>query len=227
MKKLYLAHSTQFDNIGNDGISEAVKMKAFTDKVAYYVRIGRGEIEIYQNNDNMGLMDYINHANSLDVDLCLDNHTNASDNQNVRGYEVYYSNYPSFSPESKRFADLLWNRITPITDVDRGVYPDTRLYGIGLAFCRETEAVACLHEIGFHTSTADQNELIQKQEQLAKATALAIYDYFGMSYYEPPVQTGKKYRVMCGSFNNRANALMRSKELADKGFESYIWEVDV
>ena len=227
MKKLYLAHSTQFDNIGNDGISEAVHMKAFADKVAYYVRIGRGDIEIYQNSDNMGLMDYINHANSLDVDLCLDNHSNASSNENVRGYEVYYSNYPQFSPDSKRFADLLWNRITPITDVDRGVYPDTILYGIGLAFCRETEAVACLHEIGFHTSTLDQQELQSKQEQLAKATALAIYDYFEMSYYEPPVNTGKKYRVMCGSFSTKENAEIRQQQLKDKGFDSYIWEVNV
>lgn len=221
MKKLYLAHSTQFDNIGNDGISEAVKMKEFTDKVAYYVRVGRGDIQIFQNYDSMGLMEYIEHANSLDVDLCLDNHTNASSNQDVRGYEVYYSNFPVFSPDSKRFADLLWNRITPITDVDRGVYPDTRLYGIGLAFCRETEAVACLHEIGFHTSDLDQNELKTKIEALAKSTALAIYDYFGMSYYEPPI-VNVKYRVVCGSFSNKDNAIKRQQELKNAGFESFL-----
>lgn len=220
-KKVYIDSSNQFENIGNDGISEAQRMRDFSDKVIWYLRHGKADIEIFTNTQDMSLQETINHANSIDfLDCYIANHSNAS-SSNARGYEIYYSNYPVFSSESKFLADCLWNRVTLISDIDRGVYPDTRLYSSGLAVCRDVRHISVLHELFFHTNNEDINEYNSKKEQYAKSVALGIYDFLGLQYIETQ-PSDIFYRVITGSFKTKENAIKRVNDLKEKGFDSFI-----
>jgi hypothetical protein len=101
--------------------------------------------------------------------------------------ECYYSNYPVYSQNGHRLAQLIYDAVAPLTtSSDRGVKADTTLYTKGLAETRDTTAKACLIEIMFHDNITDVNDYLGKVDQIAEAIAKAIYNYFGITYYVEP-----------------------------------------
>lgn len=181
MKKIYLAHSTQDDNMGVDGITEENRMTDFGKLVKKYLIAGSADLTIFENTNNQNLMDYIEDSNNKKVDLHIELHSNAG-SSNARGFEIYYSNYPILSQESKNLATCIFKYVSNLTEIDRGIFADTNCYDIGLAATRETSAVAVLLEMFFHTNFKDINEFNLKKEELARAIAIGIYDYLELTY---------------------------------------------
>lgn len=179
--KIYLAHSTQENNIGVDGVTEENRMTDFTKLVKKYLIDGGADLTIFENSNDMELMEYIEDSNSKNVDLHIEIHSNAGP-QSARGFEIYYSNYPLLSQDSKRLAECIYARATSVTDIDRGVFADTRLYNVGLAATRETTAIATLMELFYHTNKDDITEFNLKKEQLAKSIAQGVYNYLDLEY---------------------------------------------
>lgn len=186
MRTVYLSASTQSGNIGTDGVSEKTRMRELQAKVNWYIQQGRGDIGVYMNTDSMTLGQTISDSNSKNPDIHVAMHSNASGGG--EGTEVYYSNYPILSQESKNLATILYNNIALVlVGKDRGVKPDTNLYDTGLAETRDTTAKACLIEYFFHDNYADVVDYLNKVELVAINTARAIYEYFGIEYYVEPV----------------------------------------
>jgi N-acetylmuramoyl-L-alanine amidase len=187
MVKVYLSASKQGDNIGTDGISEKDRMHDLMGKIVWHVKAGRGDIGLYTNNSQSSLQGSIQDSNNIAPDIHIALHSNAGGSG--EGTEAYYSNYPIYSQESHRLANLVYAQVAAaLIGKDRGVKPDTSLYNIGLAETRETTAVATLIELFFHDSYNDVVDYTNKVDLVAKLIALAIYDYFGMVYYVEPVR---------------------------------------
>ena len=185
MRTVYLSASTQSGNIGTDGVSEKTRMRELQSKVNWYIQQGRGDIAVYMNTEGMSLGQSIADSNSKNPDIHVAMHSNASGGE---GTEVYYSNYPILSEESKKLATILYNNIASVlSGNDRGVKPDTNLYSTGLAETRDTTAKACLIEYFFHDNYNDVVDYLNKVELVAINTARAIYEYFGIEYYVEPV----------------------------------------
>jgi N-acetylmuramoyl-L-alanine amidase len=133
----------------------------------------------------------IQDSNNIAPDIHIALHSNAGGGE---GTEAYYSNYPVYSPESHRLANMVYTKVAAaLTGRDRGVKPDTSLYGIGLAETRETTAIATLIELFFHDNYNDVVDYTNKLDLVAKLLALAIYDYFGIVYYVEPVKIRKDW----------------------------------
>jgi N-acetylmuramoyl-L-alanine amidase len=200
-RTVYLSASTQDTNIGVAGYgTEETNMQYLADLVKTYIEKGKGDIIVYRNNGNMTLQSTINDSNSKHPEIHVALHSNAGGG---KGTEIYYSNYPIYSANGFILASKVYNAVAPLTiSPDRGIHADTVLYDRGLAETRDTMAIACLIEIMFHDNATDVKDYLSKQHDIAKAIAMSIYDYFGMSYYiEPtpqptPTPTGEREKVI-------------------------------
>lgn len=90
---------------------------------------------------------------------------------------------------------------------------------------RETKMPAVLLECAFMDS-ADYEAVNnpKKLENFGLSIAKGILKYLGITYKEKPVQANSDgfYRVVTGSFKDKATALKRVRELEKVGFESFI-----
>jgi N-acetylmuramoyl-L-alanine amidase len=218
-KKVYLSPSTQENNVGVSGYgTEENRMNQLCDLVITYLKKGQGDITIYRNKPNMTLAQVAIDSNNNNVDVHVALHSNAGGGDGTESY--YFGGNPP-SPESKHLATMLYNAVAPLTvAADNGVKSDRTLYSTGLYELGHTKAVAALTEIMYHDNVSDVNDYYTKMDQIAKAIAKAIYDYFGISYNE--VTSNIVYRVITGSYNNLENAKLQVARLKEKGFDSFI-----
>jgi N-acetylmuramoyl-L-alanine amidase len=181
MYKIYLSGSTQENNIGVSPYgTEELRMQHLADRVKDYLQKGGGDIIVYRNNGSMSLNQIVSDSNSKSPNVHIALHSNSGGG---KGTEIYYSNYPLFSSDSKKLAELIYNAVAPLTiSSDRGVKADTSLFNSGLMETRDTTAIATLIEIMFHDNYIDVTDYLAKVEMIAKAIAKAIYKYFCMEY---------------------------------------------
>jgi len=119
-------------------------------------------------------------SNNAGADLFVSIHCNASSSPYAKGTETYYhfqktSNIP--------FAQAVhYNVVTKLEMFDRGVKPDSSLYSIGLAVLRNTNATACLIEVGFLSNQEDESKLNNPDFRARAAEAIAdgIREYSGI-----------------------------------------------
>ena len=82
-------------------------------------------------------------------------------------------------------------------------------------------------EYAFYSNKDDLKILKNNQNALVEATVKGICKYFGIKYQEPKKETVKSdyntyYRVVAGSYTNRANADKLVSELKNKGYNAFI-----
>jgi N-acetylmuramoyl-L-alanine amidase len=183
MAKLYLSASTQENNIGvNDYGTEENNMHDLRNAVkshlfnTYIVK----NLTIYSNQSkSITLQEIVKHSNDSKSDLHLAFHTNAGV-KNIRGCEVYYH---GTNKEGREFATKLYNAISELTPTeDRGVRSDFELYKEGLYELKYTTAMAVLIEFVYHTNAEDVAWFKNNFDNIVKAVARVIAEYFG---YKP------------------------------------------
>lgn len=184
MTSIYLDASNQKENVGvgNYG-NEGIRMNQLADKVKYYLDQGHGGITVYRNNINMTLSQTVNHANSVNANVYFALHTNAGGG---KGTEIYH--YPN-SNNGKRFAEIMYNKIAPITvSPDRGIKTNSSFYVL-----RNTKMPAVLIETMFHDNLTDVNDYLGKIELIAQEMAKGIYQYFNINYASVCPTCGKPW----------------------------------
>lgn len=171
MASIYLDASNQKENlgVGNYG-NEGIRMNQLADRVKYYLNVGQ-RITVYRNNINMSLSQTVNHANSVNANVYLALHTNAGGG---KGTEIYH--YPG-SVNGKRFAEIIYNKIAPLT-----ISPDRGIKTANFYVLRGTKMPAALIETMFHDNLTDVNDYLGKIEIIAQAMAKGIYQYFNINY---------------------------------------------
>lgn len=123
------------------------------------------------------MYDRVADGNAWGADLYIALHTNGFDGT-VAGTRVHC--YPS--DKSRKIGKLIQDRIAPLS-------PGTSerlVESSGLYELKATHMPAVLPEFGFHDNREEAQWLIDEMSTIARETAKAVCEYFGVSYVAAP-----------------------------------------
>lgn len=159
-------------------------------------------------------------CNSFAPDLAVDIHNNAGGGD---GAEVFYSRVGG---TGKRLAENILAHVAALGQRSRGA--KTRLAANGsdyYAFIRDTKAPAVIVECAF-VDSSDVELIDTEAERIAVGEAIArgVLQTLGIAYkpQKSPTEPSKFYRVVCGSYSDKANATAQVERLRRAGFDAFI-----
>ena len=157
-----------------------------------------------------------NDANSWGANAFISIHINAGGGT---GFESYV--YPGVGQATRNLQNAVHNEVAKAFSG----FPDRGKKQANFHVLRETNMSAVLTENGFIDTKKDADFLKSDANlrKVGEAHALGVAKYFGLQKKEEPGQN-VYYRVVTGSFSERANAEQRVAELKQKGFDSFILE---
>lgn len=159
------------------------------------------------------LADRVAKANAQKLDLFISLHLNAFDGS-AYGVETYIWNGSwSGKTANKTKAQAIQNELKTIWR-DRGV-KEANFYVL-----RETRDAAVLVELGFCDNKGDMDKW--DNEKIAKALFKGITG----AEYVAPVTSDKLFRVVCGTYADRENAVAQQEKLKKAGFDSFLVAID-
>ena len=195
---------------------------------AELVRHGVQVLMSRSKEENDDLSEEIRECNAFNPDIAIDIHNNAGGGD---GFEFIYSIFQDYTKgKDLRLGQLIEAEIKAIGQNSRGAKQrkDSSTGRDYFGFIRELVCPSIIVE-GCFVDSNDRFIADTEAEQKAFGVAYAkgILKYFGIPY--KPVQapvasnTGTTtYRVITGSFKDKANAEKRVRELKAKGFDSFI-----
>ena len=195
---------------------------------AELVRHGVQVLMSRSKEENDDLSEEIRECNAFNPDIAIDIHNNAGGGD---GFEFIYSIFQDYTKgKDLRLGQLIEAEIKAIGQNSRGAKQrkDSSTGRDYFGFIRELVCPSIIVE-GCFVDSNDRFIADTEAEQKAFGVAYAkgILKYFGIPY--KPVQapvasnTGTTtYRVITGSFKDKANAEKRVQELKAKGFDSFI-----
>lgn len=162
------------------------------------------------SSTNAQLQGITNKANAQKLDLFVSLHLNSFNGQ-AYGVETY--TYTSTSSTTKTIAKRIQDKlVAQVGWYNRGV--KTANYHV----LRETVAPAVLVELGFCDSSKDMN--LWDADKIAKALFEGITNTV---YVAPAPSTGDTmFRVVCGTYGSRENAVAQQEKLKKAGFDSFL-----
>ena len=195
---------------------------------AELVRHGVQVLMSRSKEENDDLSEEIRECNAFNPDIAIDIHNNAGGGD---GFEFIYSIFQDYTKgKDLRLGQLIEAEVKAIGQNSRGAKQkrDSSTGRDYFGFIRELVCPSIIVE-GCFVDSNDRFIADTEAEQKAFGVAYAkgILKYFGIPY--KPVQapvasnTGTTtYRVVTGSFKDKANAEKRVRELKAKGFDSFI-----
>lgn len=182
MPRVYLSPSLQEYNLYVNGGTEEEITNLIADAMEPYL-LASG-IEFTRNRPEMSLGEAIAASNAGNYDLHFAIHSNAAPESlagKLQGIDAYYFYN---SPYGREMADI-------VTENMKQVYPDgEKVQSVATATLRElrrTNAPAVLVEVGYHDNIEDAQWIKENIDQIAKALAKSIADYFGVPFRQPQV----------------------------------------
>ena len=144
----------------------------------------------------------------------------------ARGTECYVAN--NASNTSKNFAKILNdNVVAAMKKIDSGA-KDRGVKTNNLTVIYKSSMPCCLMEYAFYSNKEDLKILKNNKDELVEATIKAICSYFDITYKPVVVNVSGKYRVVCGSYSSKDNAVAMQDKLKVAGFSSFlIFEKDL
>lgn len=180
MPRVYLSPSLQEYNLYVNGGTEEEITNLIADAMEPYL-LASG-IEFTRNRPEMSLGEAIAASNAGNYDLHFAIHSNAAPESlagKLQGVDAYYFYN---SPYGREMADI-------VTENMKQVYPDgEKVQSVATATLRElrrTNAPAVLVEVGYHDNIEDAQWIKENIDQIAKALAKSIADYFGVPFRQP------------------------------------------
>ena len=182
MPRVYLSPSLQEYNLYVNGGTEEEITNLIADAMEPYL-LASG-LEFTRNRPEMSLGEAIAASNEGNYDLHFAIHSNAAPESlagKLQGVDAYYFYN---SPYGREMADI-------VTENMKQVYPDgEKVQSVATATLRElrrTNAPAVLVEVGYHDNIEDAQWIKENIDQIAKALAKSIADYFGVPFRQPQV----------------------------------------
>ena len=162
-------------------------------------------------------------ANAWGADFYMSIHINAF-NGSAQGYEDYIHSSLSDNSTTARYRDIIHNEVMKLNQLnDRGKKK------ADFHVLRETTMDAMLSENGFIDNT--QDAALIKQESWRRKVALGHANGIAKAFNLKPKETTDRgdslFKVIAGSFRQRANAEDRVAELKEKGFDSFIATAEI
>lgn len=201
------------------------------------VKVGEKVVEYLKHNGQTVVLsrqgdvyvkpyDRVVYSNNQKADYFISLHRNSSNNPEGNGLETFAE---KGAVKGKKLAQAIQKELLAVVPYrDRGYKEEN------FTVLANTNMPSVLTELGF-ISNANDNKLFDENiENMAHAIAKACIEYVGGSYKRKGTNTsnatnnastgGKTmYRVMCGSFSEKANAEARKKAVDSKtGFSSFL-----
>ena len=171
MPKVFLSPSVQQFNEFVNGGTEEQYMNIITDAIEPY--LAASSIDFERNNPDESLSQAIAKSNASGADLHVAIHSNAAPESlagKIRGTDVYYNKNSYYDK---------FREISQTPDKIQTLPTTT------LAELRRTTAPAILIETAYHDNIDDANWIKENIDEIAKAIAEAIADYFGVPFVTP------------------------------------------
>jgi len=170
LKKIYISHSVQFNNVGLYGYNEAKNCMDIANRLYGLLR-GTNGVQAYICTQEMKLDQIIQDSNSKNVDLHLAIHSNAGPSE-ARGTETFC--IPG--GEAEKAARVIHaNVVEAMKSINRGVKNGKHLKELN-----STKAPAVLIELGFHTNEDDVKQLLYCKNNIAAALYQGVIEYFNL-----------------------------------------------
>ena len=160
----------------------------------------------------------VTEANSSGAEIAVSFHANAGGGD---GFEAFYF---SSNAKGKKLAELGEKYVKALGQNSRGLKSGNHLY-----FIKRTTMPSVLFESFFVDNAKDKTigDTVAEQQKFGVAYAKAILECLGITYKEvatstPPTSSDKLYRVVVGSYKNKANADAMLQKLKKAGFDGFI-----
>ncbi len=157
------------------GVQEAYIVRNIGVLVAQYLEAAGVETESLQSDnlagENPAYPEVCERANESDADLFVSIHCNSAESEEARGTETLVY---AFGGEAERAAHAIQNELVEsLGTIDRGVIARP-----GLIVLKYTTMPAVLVETAFISNEGDTQILMYEQDNIARAIARGITDYF-------------------------------------------------
>ena len=199
MPSVYLSPSTQEYNPYITGGTEEYYMNLIADAVEPYLTASG--IQYSRNTPSMTAGSSLREANRGNYDLYVAMHSNAAPpslSGQLTGTDVYYSRG---SANGRRAAEIFAENL-------KSVYPQPlKVQARPTATISEvtkTRAPAVLIEYAYHDNPQDAEWIINNSGPIARATARAITQYFGLPLIEPQQARQGRVKISSGHLNIRS-----------------------
>ena len=170
-------------------------------KVDKYLEPCNIENKLSRNKDvTLSLSARSSASNKYNADTFVSIHCNAYKDPSGHGLEIVY-----MTSKGKELAKCILDEL-----IKEGLYTKLRENKTGLKYqnvhvCRETNAVACLIEMGFITNSKDYNLIMNNKDKFAKCIAKGICKYNKVEFKES-IHSNTSYTVKidCDILNVRS-----------------------
>lgn len=166
--KIYISPSDQTANegVGSYG-NEADRMQQLSD--ALVPKLKSAGHTVYGGDNSKDIYERVAEGNSKDVDLYIALHSNAAGSTARGATALYYTT----STNGKKIAQLCVNKISEID----GAAPARPLISSTYYEVKQTNAVATILEVAFHTNETDVKFIINNMDEIAQAICDAVDAY--------------------------------------------------
>ena len=212
--KVFLSPSDQWSNITAGGKhSEAFHCIKIADYARAYLELNGYEVKVGSSVKENSYKNRVKESNEWGADLHIPIHTNAGG-----GEGTLMLCYPTRI--NNRYVTSIYNEVAELTPTkDRGIQTSKNLYEINATKC-----VTAYLECEFHDNEETEKWIDNHEKELGRAIAKAVCIADGKAHFAELTNLKKYYRVQVGAFHNIKNAEKLKKELAEKGYNSFIVE---
>lgn len=228
--KTYKKGSIIHENEFNENLMELVEKELD--------RCGIGHMQLAPGDKDVPLATRVTTANNKKCDLVVSFHANAlTGTWQTGAFGLVVIHHEKCQAKTKTLANNCYKYLSKDVKwfsngaTKYGVRADTAISGYSLYILKNTLMPAVLIEYGFMDNWEDVKVMCSDefQKACAKATAKGICDTLGMKYIEETVATKPTesvadtvYRVIAGSYSDKANADKQVEELKKQGIDAFI-----
>lgn len=212
--KVFLSPSDQWSNITASGKhSEAFHCIKIADYARAYLELNGYEVKVGSSVKENSYKNRVKESNEWGADLHIPIHTNAGG-----GDGTLMLCYPTRI--NNRYVTSIYNEVAELTPTkDRGIQSSKNLYEINATKC-----VTAYLECEFHDNEETEKWIDNHEKELGRAISKGVCAADGKVHFAELSNLKKYYRVQVGAFHDKKNAENLKKELAEKGYNSFIVE---
>lgn len=203
-------------------------------------RCGLQTVLTAPNDNDVPLNDRVKVANASGGDLLVSFHANALAGQwQTKAYGLVVIKHVNCSNKTNQLANYVYDYLKSGVDwysnggIKYGVRNDTDISGYTLAILRGTKMPAILVEYGFMDNWEDVKRMCTDKfaKDCAENTLKGVCKYLGVAYKAPTTNSSNTtpntsqngiYRLVCGSFSSRENAIKEQERLKTKGVNTFL-----
>ncbi|MEG1410755.1 MAG: N-acetylmuramoyl-L-alanine amidase [Terrisporobacter sp.] len=196
-------------------------------------RCGIETLQVAQGDSDIPLATRVSNANNRGADLYISFHANALTGKwQSSAYGLVVIVHEICQEKTKVLAKNIYDFLKNGVDwhsnggTKYGVRKDKDISGCSLYVLKNTKMPAVLVEYGFMDNWDDVKRMCSHKfaQDCAENTLKGVCKTLGVKYIEQNTSENKdiNYRVIAGSFSNKANAESLVDELKNKGYDAFV-----